>query len=175
MSKLMGALAAVLAALAAPAGAARGAIFGPHVADCSPEAGRPAMLVQVTGFKSRTGLVRVQSYGNPKRFFEKGAWLERVEIPTPANGSVEICMPVPSSGTYAVSVRHDVNGSGKSDMKDGGGLSGNPSVSLTDLIFKRKPDPEEVAVHVGSGVVTVPVVLKYVQGGSVKPIRTAFR
>jgi hypothetical protein len=38
------------------------------------------------------------------------------------------------------------------------------------MIFKRKPSPSVVAVRVGNGVVAVPVVMKYVQGGSLKPI-----
>jgi uncharacterized protein (DUF2141 family) len=176
MSKLIGAIAVVLAALAAPASAARGAVFGPHVAACSSGSGKPAMLVQVLGLKSRTGIVRVQSYGgDPARFLAKGSWLERIDVPTPKSGAVEICLPVPKSGLYAVSVRHDVNGSGKSDMRDGGGISGNPEVSLTDVIFKRKPDASEIAIRVGAGVTPVPVVVNYVQGGSVRPVKTASR
>ena len=73
-----------------------------------------------------------------------------------------------------MSVRHDLNGSGKSDMADGGGMSGNPNLSLIDVMFKRRPSPARVAVRV-EGVTRVPVVLNYIQGASVRPIASAER
>ncbi len=160
----------VVAGLSADAGAVRAAPLGPAAAACAK--GAPAMLVRVSGFKSRTGVLRVQSYGgNPKRFFDSGSYLQRIEVPVPANGPVEICVPVAQSGTYAVSVRHII--AGEKSKKDGGGTSGNPQVSLMDLVFKRKPDPEDVAVKVDGSTVPVPVVLNYIQGGSFAPIKTA--
>ena len=78
--------------------------------------------------------------------------------------------PFPKAGRYAISVRHDANGNGKSDRADGGGFSGNPAVSLGDLAFKRKPDLGKVAFAVGGDPKVVPVVLRYVQGLSFKPI-----
>jgi uncharacterized protein (DUF2141 family) len=175
MSKLSASLIASAVALAAPCASASAAILGPHAAACSAGADRPAMLVKITGLKARTGILRVQSYGgDPSRFFDKGTYLERVEVRPPASGPIEVCMPVPRSGGYAVSVRHDINGSGKSDMKDGAGLSGNPDVSLLDLIFKRKPSPQQVTVEV-RGLAQVPVVMNYVHGTSVRPIASAER
>ncbi len=159
-------LLASLILLAAPAGAA---VLGPHADACS--GGRPAMLVHVRGLKSHTGIVRVQSYGgDPAHYFDKGSYLERVEVRVPAAGPVDVCMPVPRSGTYAVSVRHDANGNGSTDIgSDGGGFSGNPDVSLFDAMFKRKPSPVQVEVKV-SGLTNVPVVLNYIHGTSVGPI-----
>jgi uncharacterized protein (DUF2141 family) len=133
------------------------------------------MLVHVDGFKKRAGMLRVQAYGgNPTRYFEKGAWLKRVDIPVPASGSVDVCVPVAANGLYAVSVRHDLDNSGKTGMSDGGGMSGNPRLSLFDVMFKRKPDPRKVQVSV-HGVTRVPVTLNYVQGGSFGPIAMASR
>ena len=66
------------------------------------------------------------------------------------------------------------SGSGKSDLADGGGMSGNPPVSLLDVMFRRRPSPAQVAVRV-AGLTPVPVVLNYVQGGSVRPIAAAVR
>lgn len=167
MPKLIVSLVAGSIAMAAPF-AAPAAILGPHAADCA--GGRPAMLVRVTGLKSRQGLVRVQSYGgDPAHFFDKGSYLERVQVPVPAAGPVEVCMPVPRPGTYAVSVRHDIDASGKATRADGGGMSGNPDISLMDVIFKRKPSPSQVAVQV-HGRTVVPVTLNYVQGASVGPV-----
>jgi uncharacterized protein (DUF2141 family) len=160
--------AAIAVAACAPAGAE---LLGPHAGDCARGAGKPAMLVRVEGLKTRTGILRVQSYGgDPARYFDKGSYLERVEVAVPHSGAVEVCMPVTRSGSYAVSVRHDANGNGKSDRSsDGGGFSGNPNISLLDVVFKRKPSTTQVQVRV-NGVTTVPVRLNYMQGTSVGPI-----
>jgi len=167
MSKLMSLIVGLIAA-ATPLSAAGAAVLGPHADDC--DGAKPAMLVRIEGLKSRTGTVRVQAYDNPARYFDKGAYLERVEIHTPASGPVEVCVPVPHPGVYAVSVRHDANGNGSTDIgSDGGGFSGNPSYSLFDAMFKRKPSPVQVQVHV-TGLTPVPVVLNYVHGTSLGPI-----
>lgn len=165
MSKLIASLLAGAMLFAAPAGAA---ILGPHAADCAAGSGKPAMLVKVVGLKSRGGVVRVQSYGgDPARYFEKGAYLERVEVAPPTAGPVEICMAVPRAGTYALSVRHLVNGVGNSGIGDGGGFSGNPNISFMDAILKRKPSPAQVAVTV-RGLTIVSVAMNYVEGTSVR-------
>ena len=159
------------AAMALPA-VGHAAPVGPFASVC--EAGEPAMLVHVTGFKSRTGTLRVQSYGgDPDRYFDKGTYLKRIEVPVPATGALDVCLPVPASGRYAVSVRHDVDGSGKTDKSDGGGMSGNPHLSLFDLMLKRKPAPDQVAVEVGHGVKIVPITLNYLAGGSFRPVEAA--
>ncbi len=168
-----------VAAVALALGAAMGLPAAGHAAPAGPfasacEAGEPAMLVHVTGFKSRTGMLRVQSYGgDPERYFDKGAYLKRIEVPVPASGPLDVCLPVPAPGRYAVSVRHDVNGTGKTDKSDGGGMSGNPHLSLFDLMLKRKPSPDEVAVEVGHGVKVVPITLNYMAGGSFRPVEAA--
>jgi hypothetical protein len=133
------------------------------------------MLVRVEGLKSRTGLLRVQSYGgNPSTYFDKGAYLRRIEISLPPSGVVDVCVPVPAAGVYAISVRHDVDGSGSTGLNDGGGMSGNPRMSLWSVISKRKPDPHQVQVSV-QGVVHVPIVMNYVRGGSFGPVAMASR
>lgn len=173
MSKLFaGLLAAGLAGASVPAGAA---VLGPDAAGCASDSAGPAMLVHVEGLKARTGNVRVQVYGgNPGRYFEKGSYLRRVDVKVPASGAVDVCVPVAAAGTYAVSVRHDVDGSGSTGRNDGGGMSGNPRMSLFDVLFKRKPDPRQVQVSV-HGVVQVPIVMNYVQGSSFGPLAMASR
>jgi len=172
MSKLVAGLAGLVIATAMPV-AALAAVLGPEPSACQGDG--PAMLVHVEGLKQRTGTLRVQSYGgNPNRYFDKGSYLRRIEIAVPASGPVDICVPVAAAGTYAVSVRHDVDSSGKAGMSDGGGMSGNPRLSLFDVMFKRKPKPQEVQVTV-RGVTRVPVVMNYVNGGSFGPIAMAAR
>jgi uncharacterized protein (DUF2141 family) len=169
MSKFALSLLIGSAFLAAPA--AEAAMLGQHAADCARGAGKPAMLVKVDGFKTRKGLVRVQLYGgNPENYFDKGTYLQRVEVPVTPAGPVEVCLSPPNPGVYAVSVRHDANGNGSTDIgEDGGGFSGNPNLSLFDVMFKRHPSPVQVQVKV-TGLTTVPVILNYLRGGSVGPI-----
>lgn len=168
MFKLFGKAIVTAAALGGTLSLARAEAMNAAAPICSTGAS-PAILVHVVGVRSESGTIRVQAYGgDPARYFDKGTYIERIDMPTAK--ARDICVPVPRPGTYAISVRHDVNGNGKSDMRDGGGMSGNPSLSVWDLITKSKPDPREVQVQVGSGVTPVRVVMNYVQGGSFKPL-----
>ena len=69
-------------ALAAPV-AAQGATLGPAAARC--DANAAAVLVDVAGFKARTGTLRVQIYAaNSKTYLEKRQWLDRADAHLPA-------------------------------------------------------------------------------------------
>ncbi len=169
MSKmfLAGILAAgTVGALMAPV-AAQGATLGPAAALCDSNA--TAVLVDVRGFKARTGTLRVQIYNADKSYLEKRKWLERVDVPV-RGGAMQVCVPVKGPGNYVVSVRHDINGNGKSDKSDGGGLSGNPDMKLTDFIFKRKPKLAQVSFAVGGSTKRVPITLNYVNGLAFDPV-----
>ena len=173
MSKLVVGIGGLMLAMAVPAGAPA-AVLGPSALTCERGEG-PAMLVHIDGLKSRTGTVRVQSYGgDPRHYFDKGAYLRRIDVAVPTSGAVEVCVPVPSVGTYAISVRHDVDGSGSTGKSDGGGMSGNPKMSLFDVLFKRKPDPKIVQVAV-RGVAKVTIMMNYIQGTSFGPLAMAAR
>lgn len=163
MSKLVSILALSTAALVAQPTSAQAAL-GPDAASCRSGEG-PAVLVNVRGFKSRTGKVRVQLYPADRNFLAKGKWLRRIDLPVTA-ASMPVCVSVPRAGTYAIAVRHDVDGNGKSGWNDGGGFSRNPSISLADL----KPKPGEVAISVGKGIKPVDVVLNYRRGLSIAPV-----
>lgn len=164
MRKLLGAaLVALLAAGAAPATAG---VLGPDAAACA--RGESAVLVRVDGFKGRTGVLRVQVYGsNPADFLAKGKKLRRVDVPVTRGGRMDVCVAVPGPGQYAIAVRHDVDGNGKSGWNDGGGFSRNPSISLVSL----KPRYRDVAIAVGDGVKAVDIVLNYRQGLSIGPVQ----
>jgi len=173
MSKLIAGLIAGSIALATSATPSFAAPIGPHSADCVADSAHPSILVRVAGLKTRKGMVRLQSYGgNPANYFDKGSYIERIDVRPPATGPVEVCMVVPANGTYAINVWQDVNGNGSKDFSDGMGFSGNPSVSLMDAVFKRRPSPAQVAVQVRGHTATT-VVMNYVQGGSVHPIASA--
>lgn len=140
--------------------------LGPDAASCRSGAQGPAFLVNVSGFKNRSGKLRVQLYGgSPSNFLAKGKKLRRIDLPITA-GTMRVCVAVPRPGNYAIAVRHDADGNGKSGWNDGGGFSRNPDISLTDL----KPKYNEVVVPVGNGVKPVDVILNYRRGLSIGPI-----
>ncbi|MEQ1688541.1 MAG: DUF2141 domain-containing protein [Sphingopyxis sp.] len=168
MKKLTGLISAGVV-VAAIATAAAATTLGPHATRC--DGGEASVIVNVTGFRVRTGSVRVQLYAaNPRTFLERRAWLQRIDVPMTRSGDMPICVPVASAGRYAISVRHDANGDGHSDRGDGGGFSGNPDVSLLDMALRRKPSLARVSFAVADAPVRVNVILNYVQGTSFEPI-----
>lgn len=136
---------------------ALGLVAVPAVAGCD----GPALLVKVAGLKNRSGEVRVRAFGgNPSTYFDKKHVTAAVYKAPPASGPVEYCLAV-RPGVYAVDVRQDVNGDGKTSPADGIGASGNPQLSLLDVIFKRRPPASQVQVRVGQGVTVVPIAVRY--------------
>lgn len=125
---------------------------------CSAERG-PALMVTVDGVKASSGKLRVQSYrANSGEWLQKGKWLSRIEVPARA-GAMTFCVPLPSSGSYGIAVRHDVDGNGKTDLgTDGGAMSNNPSINIFNL---GKPSYTKVAVPVGGGVKSIRIQMKY--------------
>jgi uncharacterized protein (DUF2141 family) len=139
---------------------------GPFAEQCS--ADKPAVLARVSGFKEARGTVSVKLYASNNTFLDKGAFLRKVEVPVNSSAPLEVCLPVPASGSYALSVRHEVTGA--KSRADGGGFSGNPRMSMLDLIFKRKPKLDKVSFVVNGSTRVVPVTLSYLQGGSFRPV-----
>lgn len=166
MLKLVSSIAVAGLALTAQPFAAQAAPVGPYAGVCA--SGKPAVLARVSGFKAARGIVSIKLYRSGPGFLEKGSYIRKVEAPVTRTGAMDICVPVPASGTYAISVRHEVKGS--KSRADGGGFSGNPDVSLIDLALKRKPDRSEVSFQVSNSPRLVPVVLNYLQGGSFRPL-----
>ena len=158
-------LALTAASAAAPAYAQE--ILGPDAEACRAGAPGPSALVRIYGFKDHDGMLRVQLYGsNPDDFLAKGKKLKRIELPVVASGDMNVCVALPSYGEYAVAVRHDRDGNGKSGWNDGGGFSGNPKLSLVNL----KPEFEESSFAAREGVAVVDVVMNYRNGLSIKPV-----
>lgn len=156
----LGALGAVLAPVAAPAMAQsqyRQEISN-DLSQCGAGKG-PAVRVTVSGIRSSTGIVRIQSYrGTAADWLQKGRWLSRIEMPA-RSGNMTFCLPVPAAGVYGIAVRHDVNGNGSTDIrKDGGGMSNNPSINIFNL---GKPSHTKTAFEVGNGVKAIEIDMKY--------------
>jgi uncharacterized protein (DUF2141 family) len=165
-----------LLGVALVSGSANATVLGPDAARCIAGQG-PAILVRVTGLKSRSGAVRARTFAgsNPSSWFDKKQALKRTEVPIPDSGPVEICMPVPHPGSYVVDIRHDVDGKGKTDRSDGAGASGNPSTSLFSFLLGKKPPASQVTFQVNEGVTTISIVMKYLQGGTFKPVQITSR
>lgn len=122
------------------------------------------LMVTVRGLKNSTGKLRVQLYDGAG-FMKKGRWLGRVEAA--AREGATVCIAVPRAGNYAVAVRHDANGNGKSDWNDGGGFSRDPKLSL----FKLEPDFTKVVIPVRAGENRVTITMNYRHGLSIGPAR----
>lgn len=133
-------------------------IISNNMRSCAPGAG-PAVRVTINGVKNASGKVRVQVYnGTRSDWLESGRWLNRIELPA-RQGRMTVCMPVPSSGPYAIAVRHDVNGNGSTDIRtDGGAMSNDPSINIFNL---GKPGVEKTRFNVGSGVESISITMKY--------------
>lgn len=119
----------------------------------------PAVKVQISGITPAQGTLRVQLYpGTAADWLKAGHWLNRIEVPA-RGATTTVCMPVPAPGTYAIAVRHDVNGNGKTDIRaDGGGMSNNPAISILNL---GKPSYEKTAFAVGDSVKTISIRMRY--------------
>ena len=153
----------LVTSLLALASAAPAGVVGPDARAC--QTGKPSMLVRVNGFKKPSGTVKLAVYA-AEGYLAKGGKLRKVVVPVRSTAAMDICIAVPKSGRYAVAVHHDVNGNGDKDASDGGGYSGNPRLSLTNL----RPPFGRTAVQVGAAPRPVVVTLLYRSGLSIKPV-----
>ena len=122
--------------------------------------GKPSVMVHVAGIKDARGLVKVSLYGDDQsRWLVKKGRIGRVKLPVTGR-AMDICMPVPSAGRYAVAVHHDYNLNGERDRQDGGGYSRDPKVGL----FNPKPEFSKASFIVGDGPARVGVTMLYIKG-----------
>lgn len=149
---------AVGLATSAPAAAQYRQKIGNDMGPCRAGAG-PAVMVTVDGIRSSEGKLRVQSYrASEGDWLKKGRWLARIEAPARA-GSMAFCVPVPQAGSYAIAIRHDVNGNDDTEiMRDGGGMSNNPAITLFNL---GKPSVRKAAFMVGDEVKAIRIHVRY--------------
>ena len=161
-----------LVCLGTQASRAADAVLGPDAEACSHTASGPSVLIRVYGFKDRAGNVRVELYpATPEDFLAsrtkliaEGKVFKRIDVPTPAEDDARVCVELPDFGTYALSVLHDRNASGKLDpFSDGYGFPNNPRLGY------GKPDVD-VATFTAFGKLTLNIVLNYWTGFSAKPL-----
>ena len=142
---------------AAPAAAQMNQVIPNDMRKCSGSG--PAVRITVSDVKASSGTMRVQLYrGTAADWLESGRWINRIQVPARA-GTMSFCMPVPQAGTYAIAIRHDVNGNGKTDItQDGGGMSNNPSINIFNL---GKPSYRKTAFTVGNEVKAMSIRMRY--------------
>ena len=158
LSSRLAALGALALCCTVPAHAQYKQVLGNDMSKCRGGNG-PAVLVTVAGIKSAEGRIRVQSYrATAADWLQKGRWLTRTEAPARA-GSMTFCVPVPAAGSYAIAVRHDLNGDGKTNLfGDGGGMSNDPPVNVFNL---GRPSHTRTAFAVGNGTTAIRLTMRY--------------
>ena len=154
---------AAIAVLAGPAGAQ---VLGSDAAACRPGEG-PAIAVEITGLKDRTGELKLELYPGEEADFLKddreliaaGKIFRRVVVPTPAKGAPMLCIRVPRPGRYALLLTHNRDGKNKfSFWTDGAGFASNVKLG------RARPKVEQALVEVGAGVTTVRIAVQYLRG-----------
>lgn len=156
--RFLATLAAMLGLVAAPAAAQQYRQELRHSsAPC--QGSGPAVRVTLNEVSQSRGTIRVQLYrGTSADWLERGRWLNRIEVPARA-GTMQVCMPVPAAGNYAIAVRHDVNGNGDTDLRtDGGGMSNNPSINVFNL---GRPGVDRVRFAIGNEVRAMTIRMRY--------------
>lgn len=137
----------------------------------APETG-PAFLVDVTGLKDRTGRLKLELYpandadflADDNLLIAAGKAFARVDLPTPAEGPIQLCIRAPCAGRYALSLLHDRNADRKFELStDGIGFSNNPRLGWS------KPDADRVAVDLGDAPRRISIVMNYRHGLGVRP------
>lgn len=133
-----------------------------------------SFLVNVEGLKDRTGKLKLEVYpAKDPDFLEDdnilisaGKTFRRVEQPVPASGPVQLCVRVPSAGSYAVSLLHDRDGNRKFGWRiDGIGFAGNPKLGWS------KPAASAASAVARSGPTQIEIVMNYRRGLGMRPIR----
>lgn len=150
--------------------------LGKAAGQCRADETGPAVLITLVGLKDRAGLLRTELYpDNDDDFLESdkvlvraGKLFHRVEIPLPPSGPVQVCIRVPSPGSYALSVLHDRDSNRKFGFSsDGAGFPGNPKLGLS------KPKVTQTRFVAGAGITTMTIRMNYRRGllgfGPLKP------
>ena len=134
----------------------------------------PSFLVNVEGLRDRSGKLKLEVYpAKASDFLEDdnilisaGKTFRRVEQSVPGSGPVQLCVRVPSAGSYAVSLLHDRDGNRKFSWRiDGIGFAGNPRLGW------GKPAASDARAEARSGPTQIEIVMNYRRGLGMRPIR----
>lgn len=158
--------ATVLAASALPA-AATAQVLGEDAAACTSGRG-PAIQVEITGLKDRTGRLKLELYPATEEDFLKddrdlvkeGKTFRRIWVESvPVSGPVVMCIRVPGPGNYAVLFTHDRDHKNKFNFwSDGAGFVSNQRLG------RSRPKLHQAMIHVGNGVTNAHIRAQYLRG-----------
>ncbi|MHA6720167.1 DUF2141 domain-containing protein [Sphingomonas sp. RS6] len=147
--------------------AASAQILGEDAAACANRAG-PAIQVNVTGLKDRSGRLKLELYPATEADFLKddrdlikeGKTFRRIWANTPISGPVVMCIKVPAPGTYALLFTHDRDGKNKFNFwSDGAGFASDQRLG------RSRPKLRQAIVKVaGDGVTIVNIRAQYLRG-----------
>lgn len=161
------AAAAGLAALAMPSGRAEAGILGSDSQACTARS-IPAIKVNITGLKDRSGELKLELYPatpddwlkSDSDLIKQGKVFRRVVVPTPAGGNVvTMCIRPPGPGRYALLMTHNRDGKNKfSIWSDGAGVPSN------EKIGRAKPKLADAVVDVGNGMTVTNITTQYLRG-----------
>lgn len=141
--------------------------LGKAEATCRPDEPGPALLVDVGGLKDHKGQLKLEVYpANDRDFLQDdnillntGKVFRRIELPVTAAVPATLCIRVPESGVYAVSLLHDRDMDRKFTLSvDGVGFSANPKLGWS------KPKAASVASTIGPGMTRLRIILNYRRG-----------
>lgn len=171
-TSLLGFSAAALALAVTPAQATR--VIGTDAAACKSNDG-PAIRVNVSGLKDRTGRLKLELWNATEEEFLKddrdlkrdGQFFRRVWADMPAAGAVTMCIRAPKPGRYALLFTHDRDGKNKFNFwQDGAGFPSNTRLG------RSRPKLSQAVINVPAGVTTTDIKVQYLRGiGGFSPAR----
>ena len=141
---------------------------------CRPNEPGPAFLVNVQGLYDRQGRIKVEVYPSNNQDFladdnvliNAGKTFRRVDVPTPAQGPIQLCIRVPQAGAYSLMVLHDRDSNHRFSISsgDGIGFGSNPRLHL------GKPSAAQTRVVAGPRITPVDIVINYRRGMAFRPL-----
>lgn len=156
------------ALLTLPVSAQASGAIGEDASACN-GGGGPAIQVNVTGLKDRSGRLKLELYpANDADFLKddrdlkkEGKFFRRIWADTPASGNISLCIKAPRAGSYALFFTHDRDGANKFNFwQDGAGTPSNQRLG------RSKPKLAMAQLNVGGGVTTTTIRAQYLRGVS---------
>jgi uncharacterized protein (DUF2141 family) len=142
-------------------------MLGQAGGQCRPEESGPAVLINVSGLKDRSGRLRAELYpANDSDFLQDdkilvraGKTFHRVERTLPPSGPVQLCIRVPGPGPFTLALLHDRDMNRKFGFSsDGFGFPGNPVLRL------GRPKAASATFVAGKGITEINIRMNYRRG-----------
>ena len=123
--------------------------------------GGPAVRVTIEGLRSNSGNLFVRTYyARSSDWLKSKRYLTRLDT-SPRAGSMTVCVPLPSTGQFAIAVQHDVNGNREVDFsRDGAGMSNNPKIG-NFIGIPLPPSVRKTSFTAGPGVTDMRITMRY--------------